>query len=61
LKNAIDWASRPVGDRGQVFAGKAVAIIGSGPGSSPGSSGSGRAQFALRNSLVFLDMVPVNK
>ncbi|CAB4400602.1 NAD(P)H dehydrogenase :NADPH-dependent FMN reductase [Rhizophagus irregularis] len=61
LKNAIDWASRPVGDRGQVFAGKAVAIIGSGPGSGPGSSGSGRAQFVLRKSLVFLDMVPVNK
>ncbi|PKY43424.1 flavo protein, partial [Rhizophagus irregularis] len=56
LKNAIDWASRPVGDRGHVFAGKVAAIIGV-----AGSSGSGRAQFVLRQSLVFLDMVPVNK
>ncbi|CAB4491961.1 NAD(P)H dehydrogenase :NADPH-dependent FMN reductase, partial [Rhizophagus irregularis] len=56
LKNAIDWASRPVGDRGHVFAGKVAAIIGA-----AGSSGSGRAQFVLRQSLVFLDMVPVNK
>ncbi|RIA99305.1 FMN-reductase [Glomus cerebriforme] len=61
LKNAIDWASRPIGDRGQVFAGKAVAIIGAASSSGPGASGSGRAQLALRQPLVFLDMVPVNK
>ncbi|GBB86220.1 hypothetical protein RclHR1_12650013 [Rhizophagus clarus] len=62
LKNAIDWASRvAIGDRGQVFAGKAVAIIGSSPSFRPGAAGSGRAQFDLRKSLACLDMVTVNK
>ncbi|RGB35279.1 flavo protein-like protein [Rhizophagus diaphanus] len=56
LKNAIVWASRPVGDRGHLFPGKVAAIIGA-----AGPSGSGRAQFVLRQSEVFLDMVPVYK
>ncbi|CAG8619298.1 1080_t:CDS:2, partial [Dentiscutata heterogama] len=61
LKNAIDWASRTkIGDRGDVFAGKPVAIIGAGPGSYPGASGSGRAQLILRQTLVVLNMVAVN-
>ena len=62
LKNAIDWASRPnIGDRGRVFADKAVAIVGCSPSSAPGSPGSGRAQLVLRQSLIYLDMVPVNR
>ncbi|GBB84988.1 hypothetical protein RclHR1_11580009 [Rhizophagus clarus] len=76
LKNALDWAEgagitfnvttgekepRPIGDRGQVFAGKAVAIIGASIGSAPGSPGSGRAQLALRQALIFLDMIAVNQ
>ncbi|CAG8504184.1 4645_t:CDS:10 [Scutellospora calospora] len=61
LKNAIDWASRTkLGNRGDVFAGKPVAIIGAGPGSYPGASGSGRAQLVLRQTLVVLNMVAVN-
>jgi NAD(P)H-dependent FMN reductase len=57
LKNAIDWASRPGYGGGQVFQGKAAAMI----GASPGAAGSGRAQLALRQSLVFLNMVPINQ
>ena len=57
MKNAIDWASRSGYGGGQVFQGKAVAIF----GASPGVSGSGRAQLALRQSLVFLDVVPINQ
>ncbi|CAG8839040.1 39924_t:CDS:2 [Gigaspora margarita] len=61
LKNAIDWASRvKIGDHGDVFAGKPVAIIGAGPGSYPGSSGSGRAQLILRQTLVVLNMIAIN-
>jgi hypothetical protein len=44
-----------------VFAGKAVAIIGASIGSAPGSPGSGRAQLALRQALIFLDMIAVNQ
>lgn len=32
FKNAIDWASRPGGDAGQVFAGRPFAIMGASPG-----------------------------
>ena len=55
MKNAIDWASRSGYGAGQVFRGKAVAII----GASPGSAGSGRGQLALRQSLLFLEVLPV--
>ncbi|CAG8769484.1 2538_t:CDS:2 [Gigaspora rosea] len=61
LKNAIDWASRAkIGDHGDVFSVKPVAIIGAGPGSYPGSSGSGRAQLILRQTLVALNMIAIN-
>jgi len=55
LKNAIDWASRPYGDNS--FEGKPVAIM----SASPGMFGGARAQYHLRQTLVFLDMHPVNK
>jgi chromate reductase len=54
LKNAIDWASRPPD---QPFAGKPVALM----GASAGMFGSGRAQYHLRQSFVFLDAIPMNK
>jgi chromate reductase, NAD(P)H dehydrogenase (quinone) len=55
LKNAIDWASRPYGD--SAWDGKPVAIM----GASPGSLGSARAQYHLRQMFVFLNMHPVNR
>ncbi|CAG8542442.1 2163_t:CDS:2 [Paraglomus occultum] len=61
LKNAIDWASRVrLGDRGDVFKGKAVALMGASPGSAPGSAGSGRAQLALRQSFTSLNCYCIN-
>jgi len=53
LKNAIDWASRPPE---QPFAGKPLAIMGAG-----GGLGTGRSQYHLRQTCVFLDMHPLNK
>ncbi len=47
LKNAIDWASRP--PRNSVLNGKPAAIM----GATPGTSGTARAQLALRQSFVF--------
>ena len=55
LKNAIDWASRPYGDNS--FENKPVAIM----SASTGILGGARAQYHLRQSLVFLNMFPVNK
>jgi len=55
LKNAIDWASRPYGDNS--FEGKPIAIT----GASPGRIGTARAQYHLRQVLVFLNMHPINK
>lgn len=55
LKNAIDWASRPHGDNS--FENKPVAIM----SASTGILGGARAQYHLRQSLVFLNMFPVNK
>jgi chromate reductase len=50
LKNAIDWASRPYGDN--AWDGKPCAIM-----SAAMSMGGGvRAQYQLRQSLVFLNM-----
>lgn len=54
LKNAIDWLSRVTP---QPFAGKAVAI----QTASPGVLGGARAQYHLRQSLVFLDAHVLNK
>lgn len=55
LKNAIDHASRPYGDN--AFDGKPVAIM----GASVGMLGTARAQYHLRQSLVFLNMYPLNQ
>ena len=54
LKNAIDWASTPAGDNS--FEDKPVAIMSAG-----GQMGGVRAQMALRQMCVFLNMHPVNK
>ena len=54
LKNAIDWASRPYGD--SAWAGKPAAIM----GASVGSIATARAQYHLRQIMVFLDMHPIN-
>src|SRR5829696_4845415 len=54
LKNAIDWASRPPN---QPFDGKPAAIM----GASPGLLGTARAQYHLRQMLVFLSVFPINK
>lgn len=55
LKNAIDWASRPYGD--SAWNGKPIAIM----GASPGMLGTARAQYHLRQMLVFLNMFPLNQ
>ncbi len=55
LKNAIDWASRPYGDNS--FEEKPVAIM----GASPGMTGTARSQYHLRQTFVFLNMVPINR
>lgn len=54
LKNAIDWASRPPD---QPFRGKPVALA----GASVGGFGTARAQYHLRQTCVYLDMLPLNK
>jgi chromate reductase len=55
LKNAIDWASRPYGD--SAWNGKPAAIM----GASIGMIGTARAQYHLRQMMVFLNMFPVNQ
>lgn len=55
LKNAIDWASRPYGD--SAWNGKPVAIM----GASSGALGTARAQYHLRQIMVFLNMFPINQ
>ena len=54
LKNAIDWLSRMTP---QPFAAKPTAMF----GASGGALGTARAQYQLRQTLVFLDGRPVNK
>jgi chromate reductase len=54
LKNAIDWASRPPN---QPFDGKPVAVM----GASPGLFGTARAQYHLRQMMVFLNAFIVNR
>src|SRR5262252_8799960 len=55
LKNAIDWASRPRGD--SACDGKPAAIM----GATPGAIGTARAQYHLRQILVYLNMFPINQ
>ena len=55
LKNAIDWASRPYGD--SAWSGKPAAIM----GASVGTIGTARAQYHLRQTFVFLNMLPLNQ
>ena len=55
LKNAIDWASRPYGD--SAWSGKPAAIM----GASVGTIGTARAQYHMRQMMVFLNMFPVNQ
>jgi chromate reductase, NAD(P)H dehydrogenase (quinone) len=55
LKNAIDWASRPYGD--SAWNGKPAAIM----GASVGAIGTARAQYHLRQVMVFLNMFPINQ
>jgi chromate reductase len=54
LKNAIDWASRPPE---QPFDGKPVGII----SASMGMLGGSRAQYHLRQSMVFLNAMVMNR
>ena len=54
LKNAIDAASRPYGEK--VFDGKPVAVM----SASTGMLGGARAQYHLRQCFVFLNMYPIN-
>ena len=54
LKNAIDWLSRMTP---QPFAAKPIAMF----GASGGPVGTARAQYHLRQMMVFLDGRPVNK
>ncbi|MGH8430162.1 MAG: NADPH-dependent FMN reductase [Solimonas sp.] len=54
LKNAIDWLSRTTP---QPFAAKPIALL----GASGGTLGSARAQYQLRQIMVFLDGRPINK
>ncbi|MBI1764040.1 MAG: NAD(P)H-dependent oxidoreductase [Acidobacteria bacterium] len=55
LKNAIDWASRPYGD--SAWNGKPAALM----GASVGTFGTVRAQYHLRQIMVFLNMFPINQ
>lgn len=55
LKNAIDWASRPYGD--SAWNGKPAAIM----GASIGVIGTARAQYHLRQMMVFLNMHAINQ
>ena len=55
LKNAIDWASRPYGD--SAWNGKPVAVM----SASVGVFGGIRAQYHLRQSFVFLNMMAVTQ
>ena len=55
LKNAIDWASRPYGE--SAWNGKPAAIM----GASIGNIATARAQYHLRQMMVFLNMFPINQ
>ena len=55
LKNAIAWASRPYGH--SAWSGKPAAVM----GASTGVIGTARAQYHLRQLMVFLNMFPLNQ
>jgi chromate reductase len=55
LKNAIDWASRPPSEN--PFNGKPCAIM----SASTGMLGGARAQYHLRQSCVFVNLIPMNR
>ncbi len=55
LKNAIDWASPSYGD--SAWSGKPAAIM----GASVGAIATARAQYHLRQMMVFLNMFPINQ
>ena len=55
LKNAIDWASRPIGDNS--FDDKPVAIMSASIGMIAGA----RAQYHLRQTCVYINMHPLNQ
>jgi len=55
LKNALDWASRPYGD--SAWTGKPLALM----SVSTGMLGGSRAQYHLRQTLLFLDVRAVSK
>ena len=55
LKNALDWASRPYGD--SAWPGKPLALM----SASTGMLGGSRAQYHLRQTLLFLDVIVVSK
>jgi chromate reductase len=55
LKNAIDWASRPYGK--SAWTGKPAALM----GATPGSLGTARAQYHLRQILVAFGMPVVSQ
>lgn len=54
LKNAIDWGSRPYSNNS--FSGKPALIM----GASIGVMGTARMQYHLRQTMVFLNMHPLN-
>ena len=51
LQNALDWASKPLVDGPAPMQGKPVALCGSG-----GGLGTERAQLALRQTAVFMQL-----
>lgn len=55
LKNAIDWASRP--PKENPFNGKPCAIM----SASTGMGGGARAQYHLRQTCVFVNLIPMNR
>ncbi len=54
-KNVIDWLSRPYNDN--AWNGKPAGIL----SASVGQLGGARAQYELRQSMVFLNMFPINR
>ncbi|HTW54966.1 MAG TPA: NAD(P)H-dependent oxidoreductase [Thermoplasmata archaeon] len=54
-KNVLDWVSRPYGDNS--WNGKPAGIL----SASVGQIGGARAQYELRQSMVFLNLFPINR
>lgn len=54
LKNMLDWASRVPNNA--ALAGKPIVLVGAG-----GGMGTSRAQYHLRQTCVYLDLLPLNK